>query len=185
MKPHQPTSAMKYNTSTSSQDSAEERKKATELKLRQKLAASNKPQISAVTPVQQPMSSSATSAATGTSTYTNYQKQKALSPMDTYEMSDREESDSGEESDEHEYKSSNKKIPKWALKNNLLPALEKQFINGPDPDKIFHQVSSCDLEAIFGERKKQYRKRASTGNWKKDGVTREELDAYRKTMNYR
>mmetsp|Transcript_6804 Transcript_6804/g.10019 ORF Transcript_6804/g.10019 Transcript_6804/m.10019 type:complete len:758 (+) Transcript_6804:314-2587(+) len=117
------------------------------------------------------------------------QAKKVLSPMDTYEMSDRE-GDSDEESDASDYyeeKGPKKKVPKWAQKDRLLPALERQFLDNPDrvdPDTIFHEVSTCDLEAIFGQRKKRYAKRASTGNWTKDRVTASEKLVYKRKMGF-
>eukprot|EP00525_Craspedostauros_australis_P004027 CAMPEP_0198130670 /NCGR_PEP_ID=MMETSP1442-20131203/54475_1 /TAXON_ID= /ORGANISM="Craspedostauros australis, Strain CCMP3328" /LENGTH=63 /DNA_ID=CAMNT_0043791341 /DNA_START=150 /DNA_END=341 /DNA_ORIENTATION=+ len=55
-----------------------------------------------------------------------------------------------------------------------------------DPDKIFHPVQSCDLEAIFSNAKKKskYSRRNSSGNWANDCVTQLELDAYRRTMGF-
>jgi len=104
---------------------------------------------------------------------TNVEEKQIMSPMDTYEMSDIGESDIDSDSDsdsgsEFKEKSSKKKIPKWAQKANLIPALEKQFLVGEhrlDPDEIFPEVETCDLEAIFDKKKKRYMKRASTGNW--------------------
>ena len=182
----QPKTAASHSTSsTSSQNSAEasaevsaeERKKAIAAKMRQKLAL-NKPAVAVnMTPSQPPVSES---------TVYEQLEQKVMSPVDNYEMSDREESDSGEESDENE-SSPKKKIPKWAQKSNLLPALERQFLEGPhkiDPDSIFHEVSSCDLVAIFGEKKQKYSQRKSTGDWRKDRVTRSEIITYKKKMGF-
>jgi len=118
------------------------------------------------------------------------QNQEAMSPMDTYEMSDRGESDSDtEEESDFEEQSSKKKIPKWAQKVNLIPALEKQFLGGQqhkvDPDEIFPEVSTCDLEAIFDKKKKRYLKRSSTGNWTKDSVTVSEKLVYKRKMGFK
>jgi len=183
----QPTTAASHSTSSTSRQnsaedsaevSAEERKKAIAAKMRQKLAL-NKPAVVAVnmTPSQPSVSES---------TAYEQPQQNAMSPVDTYEMSDREESDSGEESDDCE-RSPKKKIPKWAQKSNLLPALERQFLEGPhkiDPDSIFHEVSSCDLVAIFGQKKQKYSQRKSTGDWRKDRVTRSEIISYKKKMGF-
>jgi len=116
------------------------------------------------------------------------QKQKCMSPMDTYEMSDRGESDSESEDESEFEEKSSKKIPKWAQKVNLIPALEIQFMGGQqkvDPDEIFPEVSTCDLEAIFDKQKKRYSKRASTGNWTKDGVTASEQLVYKRKMGFK
>eukprot|EP00550_Attheya_septentrionalis_P005898 CAMPEP_0198286794 /NCGR_PEP_ID=MMETSP1449-20131203/5765_1 /TAXON_ID=420275 /ORGANISM="Attheya septentrionalis, Strain CCMP2084" /LENGTH=665 /DNA_ID=CAMNT_0043984599 /DNA_START=89 /DNA_END=2083 /DNA_ORIENTATION=- len=118
------------------------------------------------------------------------QKQAAaniLSPMQTYEMSDREGSDSDDDSsvDEDEAK---KKIPAWAQRTNLLKALQKQFdpsVNRYDPDVLFSEVQTCDLTAIFGpSEKRQYRERKSTGNWTNDQVTVAEKLTYKRKMGY-
>lgn len=177
-----PTTDIKQSTSSASSQnsaeiSAEERKKAIAAKMRQKLAL-NKPATGHMTPSQPSLSEAAAQA--------QLQK-KALSPMETYEMSDREESDSGEESDEYE-RSPKKKIPKWAQKQNLIPVLERQFLDGPhriDPDSIFHEVSSCDLEAIFGKKKQKYSQRKSTGDWRKDRVTVSEKLVYKRKMGFK
>lgn len=110
------------------------------------------------------------------------------SPMDTYEMSDREESESesdseGDESKEH------KKIPEWAQKSKLLDALRSQYDNSKegnklDPDVIFTEVETCDLEAIFDRTKDRYKKRTSSGNWTKDRVTVAEKLTYKRNMGY-
>eukprot|EP00978_Attheya_sp_CCMP212_P035921 scaffold159160_cov58-Attheya_sp.AAC.6 len=110
-----------------------------------------------------------------------------LSPMQTYEMSDREGSDSDDDSsvDEDEAK---KKIPAWAQRTNLLRALQKQFdpsVNRYDPDVLFSEVQTCDLTAIFGpSEKRQYRERKSTGNWTNDQVTVAEKLTYKRKMGY-
>lgn len=159
------------NASTSSHDSADDRKKAIAAKLRQKLAQGKQHEVAAATP-----------------TVKQQAEKEVLSPRDTYELSDRDDSDSGSESDESENRSSNKKIPNWALRQNLLPALERQFLDGPhklDPDKIFPEVSTCDLEAIFGQKKKRYKKRASTGDWRTDRVTASEKLVYKRRMGFK
>jgi len=111
------------------------------------------------------------------------------SPMDTYEISDREDS----ESDESEYSSDDedkpeKKIPGWAKKMHLHKALLDQYDkkkNGTlDPDSIFPEVETCDLAAIFDQKKTRYKKRTSSGNWTKDRVTVAEKLTYKRTMGY-
>ena len=50
-----------------------------------------------------------------------------------------------------------KKIPEWARGPQLREALEKQFgENRMDPDLIFPEVHTCDLEDVFDSRKKRY-----------------------------
>ncbi|KAL3767434.1 hypothetical protein ACHAW5_004827 [Stephanodiscus triporus] len=115
-------------------------------------------------------------------------EEKPLSPMQTYEMSDREEdSDSGSESDEDENQRPKKSVPDWAQKVNLIRALEKQFADGLnrlDPDKIFGEVLTCNLEDIFDKKKSRYKKRTSSGNWTRDHVTLSEKLTYKRTMGY-
>ena len=110
--------------------------------------------------------------------------------MDTYEISDREDSETDDSDSEAENDKEKKKIPTWALRANLYPALEEQY-NGRigsrrvDPDDIFPEVQSCDLEAIFGSKKaKAYRSRASSGNWEKDKVTAAEKLVYKREMGF-
>ena len=108
-----------------------------------------------------------------------------MSPMDTYEMSDREE-DSSDYDSEEEAKPK-KRIPRWARKENLIPALERQFLDGPhrmDPDSIFPEVSTCDLESIFANKKARYKKRTSSANWAKDTVTAAEKLVYSRAMGF-
>lgn len=115
---------------------------------------------------------------------------KVLSPMDTYEISDREDSDTDDSDSESENEKAKKKIPSWAQKANLYSALEEQY-NGRigsvkvDPDDIFREVQSCDLEAIFGPKKsKVYKRRASSGNWLNDQVTVAEKLVYKREMGF-
>mmetsp|Transcript_27839 Transcript_27839/g.47326 ORF Transcript_27839/g.47326 Transcript_27839/m.47326 type:complete len:631 (-) Transcript_27839:237-2129(-) len=116
-------------------------------------------------------------------------EEKPLSPMQTYEMSDREEeSESESESDEeYERQRPKKAIPEWAQKANLHRALELQFADGPDrldPDKIFGEVITCNLEEIFDKKKSRYQRRTSSGNWTKDQVTIAEKLTYKRQMGY-
>ncbi|KAL3909024.1 MAG: hypothetical protein SGILL_008254 [Bacillariaceae sp.] len=110
--------------------------------------------------------------------------------MDTYEISDRDESDTDDSDSEAENDKRKKRIPTWASRSNLIPALEQQvngYVNGHkvDPDDIFPEVESCDLEAIFGESKKaKYRSRNSSGNWNNDKVTAAEKLVYKRQMGF-
>lgn len=108
--------------------------------------------------------------------------------MDTYEMSDREETDSDSSDYDSEDDKPRKKIPKWAQKQNLIPALERQFIDGPgrgDPDEIFPEVSTCNLELVFDQKKARYKKRTSSANWTKDKVTVAEKLVYKRKMGFK
>lgn len=115
----------------------------------------------------------------------------ATPPMDTYEISDREDSDTDDSDSEAENEKKKKKIPTWAKKENLLPALEEQYLGcvdgrRVDPDELFPEVETCDLEAIFGANKKnaKYRSRTSSGNWSRDQVTAAEKLVYKRAMGF-
>jgi hypothetical protein len=109
---------------------------------------------------------------------------EVLPPMDTYEISDKEDSDVESDSDDESQKSK-KRIPTWALRENLNPHLDKQFAEGGlDPDEIFGEVETCDLQEIFDRKKTRYIKRTSSGNWCRDRATNEEKIAYKRTMQY-
>jgi hypothetical protein len=107
------------------------------------------------------------------------------SPMETYELSD---ADGGSESDSdgESFSKPKKAVPVWAMKANLLPALERQYIGEVkiDPDEIFGEVQSCDLEAIFDNKKSRYQRRTSSGNWTQDRATAVEKLTYKRVMGY-
>ena len=117
------------------------------------------------------------------------QKQHPLSPMDTYEMSDHDGSDSCDDSsDESDCGKPKKRVPAWAKSANLIPALERQFKDGPDrvdPETIFPPIESCNLTEIFGERKPRFVRRTSSGNWTNDRVTIQEQLAYKRQMGFK
>jgi Inner centromere protein, ARK binding region len=105
-------------------------------------------------------------------------------PSQTYEISDREDSDSDDSEDEDGKRK--KELPKWVAKENLRPALHAQYIGKTlDPDEIFGEVHTCDLEAIFGNQmKSKYRNRTSSGNWSQDRVTAAEKLVYKRAMGF-
>lgn len=75
------------------------------------------------------------------------------------------------------------------MKANLIPALERQYastVDGKrfDPDEIFPEVQTCDLEAIFDKKKSRYTRRTSSGNWNNDRVTAAEKLVYKRTMGF-
>lgn len=116
-----------------------------------------------------------------------YQAPLILSPMSTYEISDKEEdSESDCESDDEYYnKKPKKKIPSWASRDNLNPQVETQFqLGGIDPDEIFGEVETCNLQEIFSRKKSRYIKRTSSGNWCRDRATAAEKRAYKRNMQY-
>jgi Inner centromere protein, ARK binding region len=78
-------------------------------------------------------------------------------------------------------------IPDWARGHLLAAALEKQF-GGADPinpDSIFSEFFTCDLQRIFDTKKKRYVTRSSSGNWLQDRLTLPERLAYQKAMGYK
>jgi hypothetical protein len=105
-----------------------------------------------------------------------------LSPLDTYEMSDHGGSSDTDEEEERARRVG-KKIPKWANKENLRHALQHQYtINRVDPDELFGEVTTCNLEAIFGQRKSKYHKRTSSGNWARDKASVAEKLAFKRQV---
>jgi hypothetical protein len=105
-----------------------------------------------------------------------------------YEMSDKgdeEDEEDGEEEDEEEGGGPKKTVPEWAYGAALAAAIHAQYGEGGiDPDTLFPEVSTCDLEAVFGQRKKRYAKRTSSGNWHQDRLTAGERSRYRADMGY-
>jgi hypothetical protein len=113
-------------------------------------------------------------------------QQSVLSPLDTYEMSDREQSESDSDS-ENETRKDKKRVPSWAQKPNLIPALEKQYTAKSskfDPDEIFGEVQTCDLQAIFDQKKARYQRRTSSGNWNQDRATAAEKLTYKRKLGF-
>jgi activator of HSP90 ATPase len=113
-------------------------------------------------------------------------QQSVLSPLDTYEMSDREQSESDSDS-ENETRKDKKRVPSWAQKPNLIPALEKQYTATSskfDPDEIFGEVQTCDLQAIFDQKKARYQRRTSSGNWNQDRATAAEKLTYKRKLGF-
>jgi Inner centromere protein, ARK binding region len=101
------------------------------------------------------------------------------SPLDSYEISDNEE-----DSDSEDERSSKpqKRIPNWAQKAALGKALSFQFSAGRsvfDPDEIFGEVTTCDLEQVFQRTKHRYKKRTSSGLWTNDRLTEAEKHEYK------
>jgi Inner centromere protein, ARK binding region len=96
----------------------------------------------------------------------------------TYEMTDVEEYDSGDDCSSHR---ENKPIPAWAKSANLIKALERQYSPSQhvDLDEIFGEVFTCDLEAIFGRKLSRYKRRNSSGDWSAHVVTEHEKRAYK------
>ena len=77
-------------------------------------------------------------------------------------------------------------VPRWARSVNLNPALIKQFTDPYrlDPEQIFHEIQTCNLEAIFDQKRARYNQRTSSGNWTKDKVTAMEKLVYKRQMGF-
>jgi len=103
-----------------------------------------------------------------------------LSPVDTYEMSDREESTDCESDDESG--NPEKHVPTWAQNPNLREALHKQ--ESVDPLHFFNlQATSCNLNQVFNT-SKQFKRRTSSQNWSQDLTTFNERQKYRIEMGF-
>jgi len=115
---------------------------------------------------------------------------------DEYQMDDRDStgsSDSGSGTDDESSKKEKKQktIPEWARGAQLKEALERQYgLNGHtamDPDLIFPEVQSCNLEEIFGKKEGKfgkYSKRTSSAQWDADELTLVEKRTYRTQMGF-
>ena len=107
-----------------------------------------------------------------------------LSPLDTYDMSDHEGSSDTDEEEER-VRRAGKTVPKWAQREKLKQALHYQYNNNTiDPDDLFGEVTTCDLEMIFDRKKAKYSRRTSSGNWTRDKATVAEKIAFKRTMGY-
>jgi hypothetical protein len=104
---------------------------------------------------------------------------KPFSPMDTYEISDREESTDDEEDNEERRR---KHMPAWASGASLREALRAQA--NSDPSAVFAvSASSCDLKNIF-KTDRVFKKRTSSQNWGMDLSTQMERQKYRTEMGF-
>eukprot|EP00762_Andalucia_godoyi_P006354 ANDGO_05813.mRNA.1 hypothetical protein len=106
---------------------------------------------------------------------------------------DKEHSDSEDEEDDEEETVQKKKskdedprIPSWARGEILDETVKNQARSGTDPDEIFGvSEKSCDLESVFGEGKKRYKRRTSSSNWSRDHFTKLEELEYKKAMGFK
>ena len=119
----------------------------------------------------------------------------AVAPVasEEYVIEDRDDSDeSGTDGEgEADDKKPKQNVPDWARGPLLKEALERQYGLGGqipmDPDLIFHEVSTCSLEEIFGVREgltRKYGNRSSSAHWDADQMTLVEKRVYRKHMGY-
>ena len=117
---------------------------------------------------------------------------EAASANKTYRMSDANSSGETSEEESSDDEGSSKKPKKppadWARSSPLKKALKMQFgLRGPapiNPDQIFAERTSCNLEKIFDMKKKRYQRRGSSGQWQVDRVTDEEKDRYARRMGF-
>lgn len=106
-------------------------------------------------------------------------------PEDNYEISD--QGDDSEPDDEAEARRRAKKtVPKWC--GNYLELLQKQA--NTDPDTIFgSKVPHCSLDDVFrnehyelAKKKRPKRNRGSSGDWRKDTLSKNEVKNYKQKM---
>lgn len=105
---------------------------------------------------------------------------------DNYEISETGGNSDAEES--HSKDRSSKHVPKWC--SEYLGELTKQC--DIDPDTIFgHKVPQCNLEEIFNNemyrqagKNRPKRQRGSSGDWRKDRLTRTEIIHYKSRMGH-
>ena len=112
-----------------------------------------------------------------------------------YQIDDRDDSDSDDSGTDDEGSKKDKKnkmIPDWARGSQLKEALEKQYgLHGHtpvDPDHIFPEIESCDLEEIFGKKEGKsgkYSRRTSSAMWDADELTLVEKRTYRDQMGFK
>ncbi len=112
-----------------------------------------------------------------------------------YQIDDRDDSDSDDSGTDDEGSKKDKKnkmIPDWARGSQLKEALEKQYgLHGHtpvDPDHIFPEIQSCDLEEIFGKKEGKsgkYSRRTSSAMWDADELTLIEKRTYRDQMGFK
>ena len=117
-----------------------------------------------------------------TSTVTTKLKSPILLKQPEFTNYEMTEGEYDSDDDDYDAPEANTKIvPDWARSRNLEKALEVQFSNDYpiDPDVLFGEVETCNLEAIFGKRTSKYRNRNSSGDWTKDRVTSEEKRRYK------
>merc|ERR1712147_546899 len=107
---------------------------------------------------------------------------------DNYAISERDET-SDNEGEMIEPDRCLKPVPRWCA--NYLQLLSDQQVT--DPDSIFGtKVPSCDLEKVFPDElynkcrcKRPQRKRGSSGEWKRDRLRGDEIDAYNVKMGHK
>lgn len=76
-------------------------------------------------------------------------------------------------------------IPDWARGKTLAKILDRQYGGSSplNPDKIFPEFFTCNLEHIFNTKKSKW-DRSSSGNWHTDRLTIAEKLAYQRAMGF-
>jgi hypothetical protein len=75
--------------------------------------------------------------------------QAAAEDYDSYCMSEPEEQEAENSEEEDQKGKPPKRVPAWANRENLKPALKQQAELKIDPDGIFFECNTCNLEDIF------------------------------------
>lgn len=104
-------------------------------------------------------------------------------PADNYAISEK-----GEDSDAEEPDRSHKYVPAWSLQ--FLATMDRQV--DTDPDTIFgSKVPTCDIDEIFRDadyarchKDRPRRKRGSSGEWRRDRLSRQEVCEYKRKMGH-
>jgi hypothetical protein len=90
----------------------------------------------------------------------------------SYEISPYKSGSDSENEDERP----RKPVPAWARSDALAPVLYEQA--KADPDDIFlNPVKTCSLSDVFqcaGNKKRDFARRGSSGNWEEDQLTKDE-----------
>eukprot|EP00933_Yihiella_yeosuensis_P024359 TRINITY_DN1888_c1_g1_i2.p1 TRINITY_DN1888_c1_g1~~TRINITY_DN1888_c1_g1_i2.p1 ORF type:complete len:527 (+),score=128.95 TRINITY_DN1888_c1_g1_i2:507-2087(+) len=108
---------------------------------------------------------------------------------DNYEISEYGGDSDNEDPGERERMRASKHVPKWA--ESYLDALSSQA--DMDPDTVFgSRVPHCNMEEIFTEslykqvgKNRPKRQRGSSGDWRKDRLTRTEIRDYKNRMGHK
>mmetsp|Transcript_44120 Transcript_44120/g.81550 ORF Transcript_44120/g.81550 Transcript_44120/m.81550 type:complete len:879 (-) Transcript_44120:162-2798(-) len=109
--------------------------------------------------------------------------QAAADEYDSYCMSEPEEQEA-DYSDEDEQNKPAKRVPEWAMKENLKEALHHQGELKIDPDGIFFECNTCSLEDIFQRSSTRYHKRTSSANWNDDKLSIYDKLVYKRSVGH-
>jgi len=106
----------------------------------------------------------------------------AADEYDSYCMSEPEEQEDDHSDDETQRGKAAKRVPDWASKESLRAALKQQCEFKIDPDGIFFECNTCNLEEIFERTSKRYQKRTSSANWTDDKMSIYEKLVYKRSL---